>query len=75
MAFQKAVQFWKDLDLPSVQSELDKEATATARRQDDSDVSVRKLVELTKEFKRNTPEVCSIPVYTLVLEFIVLSRM
>lgn len=57
MAFQKALQFWKELDLPSVQRELDKEATETARRQDESDVSVRKLVELTREFKRSAPEV------------------
>ena len=57
MAFQTALQFWKDLDLPSVQTELDKEATAIAQRQDESDVSVRKLVELTREFKRSAPEV------------------
>ena len=57
MAFQTALQFWKDLDLPTVQTELDKEATAIAHRQDESDVTVRKLVELTREFKRSAPEV------------------
>ncbi|PVD31492.1 hypothetical protein C0Q70_06904 [Pomacea canaliculata] len=36
--------------------ELDTTATDLANRQDESDVSRRKLVELSREFKKNTPE-------------------
>ena len=36
---------------------LDEEAAQIAKRQDDSDASVKRLVELSKEFKRSTTEV------------------
>ncbi|XP_003384163.1 PREDICTED: protein CASP-like [Amphimedon queenslandica] len=56
MAYQSAIQFWKTFDLHSLQKQLDEEATEVARRQDESDLSVRKLVELSKEFKKNSNE-------------------
>jgi homeobox protein cut-like len=56
MAYQNAIQFWKDFDLQFFQKNLDEEASDIARRQDESDLSVKKLVELSREFKRSTPE-------------------
>lgn len=39
------------------QGELDCTATELANRQDESDASRKKLVELSREFKKGTPEV------------------
>ena len=39
------------------QRDLDVGATELAARQDESEVSRRKLVELSREFKKTTPEV------------------
>ena len=39
------------------QRELDTEGQAIAKRQDESDASRKKLVELSREFKKTTPEV------------------
>lgn len=43
--------------LACFQKELDGTATDLALRQDDSEVSRKKLVELSREFKKNTPDV------------------
>lgn len=40
-----------------LQKELDSTATELANRQDESDASRKKLVELSREFKKSTPEV------------------
>lgn len=40
-----------------LQRELDTTATELANRQDESDASRKKLVEQSREFKKNTPEV------------------
>jgi hypothetical protein len=39
---------------------LDGEATELANRQDESDMSRKRLVELSKEFKKSTPDVGSL---------------
>ena len=41
----------------SFQKELDSTATDIANRQDDGESSRKKLVEQSREFKKNTPEV------------------
>ena len=40
-----------------LQKELDTTATDLANRQDESDASRKRLVDLSREFKKNTPEV------------------
>ena len=40
------------------QRELDSEAQEVVKRQDESEVSRKKLVELSREFKRTSTEVC-----------------
>ncbi|CAB4044633.1 Hypothetical predicted protein, partial [Paramuricea clavata] len=49
-------EFWKNFDLISLQKSLDGEATELANRQDESDTSRKRLVELSKEFKKSTPD-------------------
>jgi homeobox protein cut-like len=49
-------EYWKKFDLPELQKELDSLATSLAARQDESEVSRRNLVELSREFKKATPE-------------------
>ncbi|XP_028400316.1 protein CASP-like [Dendronephthya gigantea] len=49
-------EFWKNFDLITLQKTLDSEATELANRQDESDTSRKRLVELSKEFKKNTPD-------------------
>ncbi|XP_061162730.1 homeobox protein cut-like 1 isoform X1 [Saccostrea echinata] len=53
---QSVCQFWKDFDLQHLQKELDITATELANRQDESDLSRKRLVEQSREFKKNTPE-------------------
>ena len=74
MAFQTALQFWKEFNILDLQvfnsinillsfinslfqHQLDGEAAEVARRQDESDASVKRLVDLSREFKRSTTEV------------------
>lgn len=40
-----------------LQKELDATATQLANRQDESEQSRKKLIDLSREFKKNTPEV------------------
>ena len=40
-----------------MQKELDATATQLANRQDESEQSRKKLIDLSREFKKNTPEV------------------
>lgn len=56
MAFQTALQFWKEFNILDLQRQLDGEAAEVARRQDESDASVKRLVDLSREFKRSTTE-------------------
>ncbi|KAM6466381.1 protein CASP isoform 1-T1 [Liasis olivaceus] len=49
-------QYWKRFDLQQLQRELDTTATALANRQDESEQSRKKLIEQSREFKKNTPE-------------------
>ncbi|XP_011422371.1 homeobox protein cut-like 1 isoform X4 [Magallana gigas] len=53
---QSVCQFWKDFDLQHLQKELDITATELANRQDESDLSRKRLVEQSREFKKSTPE-------------------
>uniref|UniRef100_A0AAX7VFN0 Protein CASP n=1 Tax=Astatotilapia calliptera TaxID=8154 RepID=A0AAX7VFN0_ASTCA len=50
-------QYWKRFDLQQLQKELDVTATQLANRQDESEQSRKKLIDLSREFKKNTPEV------------------
>ncbi|XP_077098456.1 homeobox protein cut-like 1 isoform X7 [Siphateles boraxobius] len=49
-------QYWKRFDLQQLQKELDATATALANRQDESEQSRKKLIDQSREFKKNTPE-------------------
>ncbi|KAL1260160.1 hypothetical protein QQF64_007987 [Cirrhinus molitorella] len=49
-------QYWKRFDLQQLQRELDSTATLLASRQDDSEQSRKKLIDQSREFKKNTPE-------------------
>ncbi|XP_005459427.1 protein CASP isoform X3 [Oreochromis niloticus] len=49
-------QYWKRFDLQQLQKELDVTATQLANRQDESEQSRKKLIDLSREFKKNTPE-------------------
>ncbi|KAJ8280323.1 hypothetical protein GJAV_G00053220 [Gymnothorax javanicus] len=49
-------QYWKRFDLQQLQRELDSTATVLANRQDESEQSRKKLIEQSREFKKNTPE-------------------
>lgn len=48
--------YWKTFNLPEVQKSLDLSAADLAARQDESEASRKRLVELSREFKRTTPE-------------------
>ncbi|XP_028321513.1 cut-like homeobox 1b isoform X7 [Gouania willdenowi] len=49
-------QYWKRFDLQQLQKELDATATLLASRQDESEQSRKKLIDLSREFKKNTAE-------------------
>ncbi|MEE6468751.1 hypothetical protein FKM82_008366 [Ascaphus truei] len=49
-------QYWKRFDLQQLQRELDTTATELANRQDESEQSRKKLIDQSREFKKNTPE-------------------
>ncbi|XP_077954445.1 homeobox protein cut-like 1 isoform X1 [Gasterosteus aculeatus] len=49
-------QYWKRFDLQQLQKELDATATQLANRQDESEQSRKKLIDLSREFKKSTPE-------------------
>ncbi|XP_059401078.1 homeobox protein cut-like 1 isoform X7 [Carassius carassius] len=49
-------QYWKRFDLKQLQKELDATAAALANRQDESEQSRKKLIDQSREFKKNTPE-------------------
>ncbi|KAL2085088.1 hypothetical protein ACEWY4_018408 [Coilia grayii] len=49
-------QYWKHFDLQQLQRELDSTATLLANRQDESEQSRKKLIEQSRDFKKNTPE-------------------
>jgi hypothetical protein len=52
---------------------LDATATEIASRADESDQSRKKLVELSRDFKKNTNEVCRID-YIYIFKFISLNQ-
>jgi homeobox protein cut-like len=49
-----------------LQRELDSTATELASKQDESDAARKKLVEQSREFKKNTPEVSTSSLWKLV---------
>ncbi|MCL4131182.1 UNVERIFIED_CONTAM: hypothetical protein GTU68_004293 [Idotea baltica] len=53
---QAVLAAWKSFDLNTTQHELDETASEITLKQDESDVSRKKLVELLKECKKNFPE-------------------
>jgi len=56
VVFSSVSHVWKDFGLPELQQDLDNEATSIALRQDQSEISRKALVELSKEFKRSSSE-------------------
>ncbi|XP_067866133.1 protein CASP-like isoform X8 [Heterodontus francisci] len=50
-------QYWKKFDLQLLQRELDATATVLANRQDESEQSRKRLIDESREFKKNTPEI------------------
>uniref|UniRef100_A0AAY5F1D9 Homeobox protein cut-like n=1 Tax=Electrophorus electricus TaxID=8005 RepID=A0AAY5F1D9_ELEEL len=50
-------QYWKKFDLRRLQRELNSVAAQLAERQEESEHSHKHLVELSREFKKNVPEV------------------
>ena len=66
---QSMCQYWKQFNLLELQRELDTTATELAHKQDESDGSRKKLVELSKEFKKNTPEATRKQVAPLLKSF------
>lgn len=53
---QVILNAWKEFDLHNTQQQIDETATQVTAKQDESDLSKKKLVELSKEFKKNTSE-------------------
>ncbi|KAK8736513.1 hypothetical protein OTU49_005048 [Cherax quadricarinatus] len=53
---QNIISAWKSFELIMVQRELDVTASELATRQDESEESRKKLVELSRDFKKNTSE-------------------
>ncbi|XP_010864039.2 cut-like homeobox 1b isoform X5 [Esox lucius] len=49
-------QYWKRFDLQQLQRELDATATQLANRQDESEQSRKKLIDQSRDFKKNTAE-------------------
>nr|XP_015221550.1 PREDICTED: homeobox protein cut-like 2 isoform X2 [Lepisosteus oculatus] len=49
-------QYWKKFDLRRLQKELNSVASELAGRQEESEHSHKRLIELSREFKRNVPE-------------------
>uniref|UniRef100_A0A4W3IBE4 Protein CASP n=1 Tax=Callorhinchus milii TaxID=7868 RepID=A0A4W3IBE4_CALMI len=47
---------WEQMDLQLIARELDATATVLANRQDESEQSRKRLIEESREFKKNTPE-------------------
>uniref|UniRef100_A0AAY4D0N5 Homeobox protein cut-like n=1 Tax=Denticeps clupeoides TaxID=299321 RepID=A0AAY4D0N5_9TELE len=58
-------QYWKKFDLRRLQRELNSVAAQLAGRQEESEHSHKHLVELSREFKRNVPEVSAASVVAL----------
>ncbi|XP_044845820.1 homeobox protein cut-like 2 isoform X4 [Mauremys mutica] len=54
------VQYWKQLDLRRLQKELNSVASELAARQEESEHSHKHLIELSREFKKNVPEVIAL---------------
>ncbi|KAG8597797.1 hypothetical protein GDO81_002391 [Engystomops pustulosus] len=50
------VQYWKRFDLRRLQKELNSLASELAARQEESEHSHKRLIELSREFKKNVPE-------------------
>ncbi|CAF4397470.1 unnamed protein product [Rotaria socialis] len=60
------VKQWTSFDLKTIQHELDATTTEIASRADESDQSRRKLVELSRDFKKNTNEVSCYTILILI---------
>ncbi|XP_064392801.1 protein CASP-like [Halichondria panicea] len=56
MAIQAALKFWQDFNIQDFQHELDVLAQEVAKRQDSSDENRKKLVDLSREFKKTSTE-------------------
>eukprot|EP00731_Ephydatia_muelleri_P023124 Em0015g707a len=64
-----ALQFWKDFNIHEFQRFLDSQATDIAQRQDESNQSRKKLVELSREFKKNSSEELRLKMAPLLKSF------
>ena len=53
---QAVISSWKSINLQETQRKIDEVASEIATEQDESENSKKKLIELSREFKRSTPE-------------------
>ena len=53
---QNLATFWQNFGLSQVQKSLDETASEITLRQDESDVSRKNLIELLREFKKNSSD-------------------
>jgi homeobox protein cut-like len=51
-SFSSAIQYWKSIQLTTLQKELDQQGLAIVEKQKDGLVSRKKLAEQTREFKK-----------------------
>lgn len=61
--------FWKDFDLEGMRAKLDEVGLKIAGLQEESVQNRRKLAEVTKDFRRNTPESAAKSVGTLLKQY------
>ena len=53
---QNLATFWQNFGLAQVQKSLDETASEITLRQDESDISRKNLIELLREFKKNSSD-------------------
>ena len=56
MAVEKCRDFWQDLNFTSFQKELDEFTSEIAKRQDEADQGKKRLIEMSKEFKKTASD-------------------
>eukprot|EP00047_Mylnosiga_fluctuans_P021623 m.107027 g.107027 ORF g.107027 m.107027 type:complete len:649 (+) comp8964_c0_seq1:1835-3781(+) len=52
----KAIEFWRSLDLPAVQKDLDRDAEEIGKRREESEQSRKELVEASQAFRTSASE-------------------
>ena len=54
---EKAIEFWRSLDLVGFQKDLDKDAEEITKRREEAEVSRRELVEVSQSFRASASDV------------------